>query len=506
MDAKSGFNTSTKARLLRATSMAALVAAGLWTGSATVYGSGAKLVTENIYTDFASQIASKPATVTLDLAEVLPSFGAVDLTVNTSGQEQDYLYLTGAVSGHKGSKFIFKGTVNDLYGSMTFPETNTAYEFVSDGEGNLKVEEVPYTKIVPVCFNKFKGSALPPSFLKRSSPFPLQLPMASNAKLPPHIQPYNGQDLMKLESKPGAKKVLWLDIREIMRGGKPIPISKKEMYENWQATAAGFSFYDVNVTTSKAVYDRAGVRNSGHTKYHNEQGRSNAYLNSFGTDTFVNMYLDKTGYGYGRTTVHEIGHQLGLSHDKGRPGGEYFQGIPEFKWVPIMGNYWYGDGWKNDALYQYSKGVYKTATNKEDDFRNMGKYLKVRADDKPKAVPLNISGGKVSIADNFGLIESSSDSDTFTINVTSAGQVKLKIDRIEYIGGAMLDVYAELKDKSGRVVAKDNPKAKRYANISARVQPGEYQLVIKGGAEGTPSHGFPNYSSIGYYGISGTVN
>jgi hypothetical protein len=38
-------------------------------------------------------------------------------------------------------------------------------------------------------------------------------------------------------------------------------------------------------------------------------------------------------------------------------------------------------------------------------------------------------------------------------------------------------------------------------NLSA----GNYRLVIAGGAEGTPSNGFSNYSSLGYYGMKGSL-
>jgi vibriolysin len=35
---------------------------------------------------------------------------------------------------------------------------------------------------------------------------------------------------------------------------------------------------------------------------------------------------------------------------------------------------------------------------------------------------------------------------------------------------------------------------------------GAYTLVIKGGAEGTPSNGFSNYSSLGWYALKGTLS
>jgi MYXO-CTERM domain-containing protein len=98
------------------------------------------------------------------------------------------------------------------------------------------------------------------------------------------------------------------------------------------------------------------------------------------------------------------------------------------------------------------------------------------------------------------------DTDTFTFQIgSSGGNATLTIDRIEYLGGAMLDVLATLKNSSGTAIATSNPTAVRSASISQTLTAGSYSLVIQGGNEGTAANGFTAYSSIGYYGIEGTI-
>jgi MYXO-CTERM domain-containing protein len=74
------------------------------------------------------------------------------------------------------------------------------------------------------------------------------------------------------------------------------------------------------------------------------------------------------------------------------------------------------------------------------------------------------------------------------------------------VGGARLDVDATLKNSSGTTLTASNSAAVRSATIRASgLSPGTYTLIIKGGAEGTPSNGFSNYSSLAHYGVEGTI-
>lgn len=91
-------------------------------------------------------------------------------------------------------------------------------------------------------------------------------------------------------------------------------------------------------------------------------------------------------------------------------------------------------------------------------------------------------------SDNFGRIERNTDTDQFSFKVGSnGGTVNLLIDRIEYIGGSLLDVEAEIIDNSGNSIEVSNEKVARYAEFNnLSLNAGSYILEIRGGAEGTP--------------------
>jgi MYXO-CTERM domain-containing protein len=236
-----------------------------------------------------------------------------------------------------------------------------------------------------------------------------------------------------------------------------------------------------------------------------DEGSSNCGVNIIGSRGCCNVNRYRNGYDTGRILSHEVGHGLGMLHDGGNDGGEYFNGFSDFQWTPLMGNVWPGNRW-DEALYQWSKGEYTSATRQEDDFANINRHVEYRDDDIPETVPLKLEGTSVPIESNWGQIARNTDSDGFTFSIGSAGgRAELRIDRIEYIGGAMLDVAARIENASGMVMAEGNEEVARYAELAVDLPAGDYTLIIHGGAEGTPAHGFSNYSSVGFYGIEGTI-
>ena len=318
---------------------------------------------------------------------------------------------------------------------------------------------------------------------------------------PPHVGTYDGRDTSKLQSNPGAAKVLFMDIA-------PLPLAKDQLWRAWQVVAASFSPFEVNVTTDAAVFEAADPRNRGKACARSEAGRSSCALNAFGTTRCCNVFNKGNGYYQGTTTAHELGHLMGLRHDGTAGGGEYFRGLAPFRWCPIMGASTPKTTWGQDVLFQWSKGEYTGASNKEDDLAILGKNLPFKKDDVPDTKPLIIrNGSQVSADDNRGLIETNTDSDTFTFTVGSAGgRTTLTVDRIEFVGGAFLDIDAQLQNASGTMLARSNEMVSRKATFDLPLPAGTYRLIIKGGAEGTPLNGFSSYSSLGYYGISGTIN
>jgi hypothetical protein len=202
---------------------------------------------------------------------------------------------------------------------------------------------------------------------------------------------------------------------------------------------------------------------------------------------------------------HEAGHGYGLLHDGGDNGGEYFNGFSSFQWTPLMGNVWPGDRWAQ-ALFQFSKGEYTSATRKEDDFALINRHMEFVADDIPDTTPLLLTGTTVSPTTNWGQIHKNTDTDSWSFQVAAGGgKATLKIDRIEDKGGSMLDIDASILDSTGKAVAQNNADVARSASLNVDLPAGSYTLLIKGGSEGTPSKGFSNYSSVGLYSIDGSI-
>lgn len=172
-----------------------------------------------------------------------------------------------------------------------------------------------------------------------------------------------------------------------------------------------------------------------------------------------------------------------------------------------MGNYWMGGSWANQ-LFTWSRGEYNTATNFEDDLNIMTAEEQVpyMADDNPTSRAMVFgSGGAINPTSNFGQIERTSDTDTFTFTLGSTGTLNLRIDPIEYL--RMLDVDATVYNASNVAVARSNLSVHRSAEFTNLSLPaGSYRVVVRGGAEGTPQNGFSNYSSLGWYALKGSLS
>src|SRR5262249_26837211 len=90
---------------------------------------------------------------------------------------------------------------------------------------------------------------------------------------------------------------------------------------------------------------------------------------------------------------HEIGHNLGLSHDGRTDGVEYYtgHGSGNTSWAPIM-----GAGYGRNVT-QWSKGDYYLANNTQDDLATIAAKISYRSDDRgdgpAQPTPLVMTGG-----------------------------------------------------------------------------------------------------------------
>lgn len=421
--------------------------------------------------------------------------------------------VSGTAIDTPNSTFILKGNKKNVYGYLVKYDTRKAWEYTTNPAGRVILTEVPITKIVPDLDPDFRDKRDPQVVALAGVSHPVYSPMAlRQAK---HIGPYNNEDVLQLQSKPGSPYVFYLNLSAVMSGSTPLNgVTKENMYRAWQSIADQYSMLNLNVTTNRAVYDAAKSANllrTGIINFVNADGRSFAPLRAFGTTSAGTLYRNPSsgfdyGYGIGMTGAHEIGHQMGMSHDHGGTGGEYFEGIAAYQWGPIMGNYWMGGSWANQ-LFTWSKGEYTTATNFEDDLAimNVNESVPYMADDNPTSKALVFgAGGAIEPTANFGQIERTSDTDTFTFTTSGTSTLNLRIDPLEYL--RMLDVQATIYNSANAVVASSNLAVNRSAQFTNLSLPaGSYRLVIRGGAEGTPANGFSNYSSLGWYGMKGTL-
>lgn len=429
--------------------------------------------------------------------------------------KQGLVSISGRALSVQESMFFLKGSANGLQGFLALHGKRKAFEYSTSQLGQVSVREVPYTLVYPDFEEGFQRDyELAQGRTALAVAAPVYSPMA--LRQAPHIGPYVNQDVSQLESKPGSPWVFYLNTTAVMNGSTPLNgVTKEQMYRAWQSVADQYSMLNMNVTTKRAVYDAARAANTlrtGIINFINQDGRSFAPLRSFGTTSAGTLYRNPSagfdyGYGIGMTGAHEVGHQMGMSHDGGGTGGEYFEGIAAYQWGPIMGNYWMGGSWANQ-LFTWSRGEYSTANNQEDDFRIMtvNESVPYVADDNVNGKPLQLrAGGEINPLDNWGQIERNTDNDLFTFTVANAATLNLRVDPIEYL--RMLDVEAQILNSSGQQVARSNLAVNRSATFSNLQLPaGSYSIKILGGAEGTPQKGFSNYSSVGYYALKGTLS
>jgi PKD repeat protein len=407
---------------------------------------------------------------------------------NLSVEANGTISINGHAVGFPNSEFILQGNDESIYGWVILKDQNVAYEYTTEN-GQLVVDQIAVTDVLPICDLQGHEHGTRTMAIQNSQ----------------QALPYPGTHVGQLESKPGASHVIFLDTGNIMSNDTPHDVSKEFVWTTWQIVAASFSMFDVNVTTNQSVYNNAAPSKRGGGTLYRQTGRSSCAF-AFGTSTFCTLYKETDAYGQGRTAAHEFGHLLHLKHDGGSPGGEYHQGISDFQWMPIMGNYWFANSW-GQALYQWSKGEYSGASNREDDFAIMQGYIPFRVDDIPGSRTLVVAtNGDVSAENNTGQIARNTDTDSFTFTIgASGGHANFTIDRSEHIGGAMLDVQAYIKSSTGAIVAQSNKAVNRSASFNRDLSAGNYTLEISGGAEGTPNHGFSKYSSLGYFTISGSI-
>ena len=295
----------------------------------------------------------------------------------------------------------------------------------------------------------------------------------------------------------------------------------------WERVAEDYAPFNVNVTTDVAfdpvnytgdknkvgwllttpTTDKNGVR-CPHYGYGGV-----AYVNVFGRSDFFSRYQPAwvTPMGAANTAEaasHEMGHNMGLSHDGLTTGAAYYGGHAATtsapSWGPIMGT-----GYSRNVS-QWSRSIeYYNGNQTQDDLTIIAGKVSYRTDDHGDTNP-TATAWTQSPVNQLGLVENTNDPDVFTFT-TGAGTVSFTANTYRcdtQTWGGNLDAILELYDASNNLVASANPAADTNATLSTSVPAGTYYLVLKPSAAGTPLSSTPSgytiYGSLGYYNITGS--
>lgn len=366
-------------------------------------------------------------------------------------------------------------------------------------------------------------------------------------------------DVFKLHSKPGSNKIIYLDFNgHVVTGtawnssaasltavpydldGIPSSFSTTEqanVFEIWRRIAEDYSSFDVDVTTEQPVSFGPTVGRLLITKDTDANGLAMpaqgaggvAYVGVWGRSDYPTTYSPAFVYynrlGGGRADYvteaasHEMGHNMGLSHDGTSTLGYYGgHGTGFISWGPIMGT-GYGR-----HVSQWSKGEYADANQLQDDIALISSKISTRADDHGNttamATPLVVdtSGSVLSVTPqdnpydqtkvNKGVLSTRDDIDVFSF-VTTGGTVtlqatparELNATSTTYPRGGNVDVQLALYDQAGNLVVSSDPLDETDAGISTSLGAGTYYLSV----QGVGSANYSDYGSVGQFFIEGVL-
>jgi hypothetical protein len=312
----------------------------------------------------------------------------------------------------------------------------------------------------------------------------------------------------------------------------------------WQRIAEDYAPFNVNVSTDPAYDpDVTGGNNSiGWILFTRDTdvNGSNlpakgaggvAFINVFGRGDYATRYQPAFVYSnnlgpnvehfMAEAGSHEMGHNLGLSHD-GSTGVEYYSGhgSGEIKWAPIMGSSYY------EHVTTWSKGEYASANNLQDDLVIIAGKIDRRpdpiGDDFGSATELVRDGDELIAPQtryfsgdepNEGVIVDSDDLDMFVFD-TRGGEVAIQVDPFiaedtTYARGNNLDIRLTLYDDAQNPILVVDPELAVAAGFDTVLDAGTYHLAVEGTGAGepmaSPPTGYTEYGSLGMYFLSGYI-
>lgn len=350
-------------------------------------------------------------------------------------------------------------------------------------------------------------------------------------------------------SRPGAESVIYLDFNgHTVTGtawntslgrtsiqcvpfdldGDPTTFSDAEqaaIIEVWERVAEDYKAFNINVTTVEPTTFNSKTTRALITKNKDATGANNpsstvggvAYVDVFGRSDYATVYspafiyfnnVGNVARSIAEALSHELGHNLGLSHDGTKSAGYYSgHGTGENSWGPIMGAS-YGRNFT-----QWSKGEYYNSNNPQDDLAIISAKIGWASDDIGNSIGdasvVTMSGNSF-LAEGF--IGGTSDSDFHRIT-TNQTVLTVNAESFKIAGsltyGSNLGIKLELLSASGSVIAASNSQGQSIGTLTSSISPGTYYIRVSGSGNGSPlaatPTGFTTYGSMGAYKLWGTA-
>lgn len=296
-------------------------------------------------------------------------------------------------------------------------------------------------------------------------------------------------------------------------------LERQNIIDTWSAVAEDYAPFAVNVTTVEPAESELHRVDANDLIYGVRAlitGSNNAIASSCGCGgiayvgvfdyVYWNTYLGpslswgdpgQNGKFLSDVVSHEVGHNVGLSHD-GTTDVSYYVGRDG--WAPIMGVGYY------EPLVQFSNGSYTGGNQTQDDFGVASSFgLPIRSDDHgdTSATATTLALG----TEDEGIISTRADVDYFAFTASGTSHdITVMLPSVS----PNLDVQLRLFDASGTLISSTNPDLLRWsqdsatgldASLTATTTPDAiYYLEVDGVGYGSGgATGYTDYGSRGEY-------